>query len=123
MRTLPHEKRGKMNYLNKIDAKAYQRFFLTGNVGQRITLTLRYMPTQEAWFMDVEYEDFKLNGIKVTNSPNILRKYRNKIPFGFLCIVSDGLEPFFIDDFVNRRVDLYLLNAEDVITVEEGAFQ
>ena len=109
-----------MNLIDRIADVSFQRMILTGNKDQRITLVIRYMPTQESWFMDVEYNDFVCKGLRVTNSSNIMRKYRNVIPFGFSCTVTDGLEPMFIDDFKTRRADLYLLDADDVTTVEEG---
>jgi hypothetical protein len=111
-----------MRFLNKITAKAHQRFFLKGNPNQNITMTLRYMPTQEAWFMDVQYESFSLYGLRVTYSPNLLRKYRNKLPFGFYCGTNDGQDPFFIDDFSTDRARLYLLSPDDVALMERAFF-
>lgn len=108
-----------MLFLNKITAEAQQKFFLTGNVGQRIIMKLRYMPTQMLWLMDIEYGDFKTNGIAVTSSPNMLRNYKDLIPFGLACVTGDGLDPYYIDDFSSGRSAMYLLNAADVIEVEK----
>jgi len=107
-----------MRFLNKITADASQKFFLTGNPGQRITMTLRFLPTQSQWLMDIEYNDFVARGIHVTSSPNMLRNYKNVIPFGMACVVADGLDPLYIDDFSEGRAAMYLLNASDVQTVE-----
>jgi len=108
-----------MLFLNKITADAQQKFFLTGNVGQRIIMNLRYMPTQMLWLMDIEYNDFKTCGIAVTSSPNMLRNYKNLIPFGIACVTGDGLDPYYIDDFSSGRSAMYLLNAADVLEVEK----
>ena len=109
-----------MKYIDKISDAAYQQLFLTGNAGQRITLTLIYMPTQEAWFMNISDETgFELNGVRVVNSPNILRKYRNNIDFGINCVTASGLDPYFIDDFNNQNAFLYLMDADDIAETEE----
>ncbi len=112
-----------MKYLNKIQSIAYQRFFLTGNPGQRIIMTLRFLPSQEMWMMDIAYDDFKTNGIAIVNSPNLLRGYKNIIPFGISCNSNDGIDPHFIDDFATQRVNLYLLTAADVEEIEAGLFE
>ena len=111
-----------MNYLNKINDTAYQRFFLTGNKGQNITLTLRYMPFQEIWVMDVEYQNIVINGVRVVNSPNILHTFKNTLPFGFMCASVEDIDPTFIDDFSTQRSNLYLLNEQDVLDITEGVF-
>lgn len=111
-----------MRYLNKITDQALQRFNLTGNPGERTIATLRYMPTQQNWVMDLQYNDFILNGITVTTSPNILRAYKNLIPFGICCNSTDGLDPYLIDDFAVQRCNLYLLDRADVLAIEAGLF-
>jgi hypothetical protein len=111
-----------MRYLNKIAADGQQKFFLTGNPGPVVTMDLRYLPTQELWMMGLERGDFKLGGIIVTASPNILRNYKNIIPFGIACTTVDGLDPYFIDDFSEKKASLYLLSAAEVEEIEEGYF-
>ncbi|PHS61063.1 MAG: hypothetical protein COB09_19130 [Thalassobium sp.] len=111
-----------MRYLNKIDTSAHQNFFLTGISGERINMVLRYMPTQEKWFMDIQWNTFELFGLCVVNSPNLLRKWRNIIPFGISCNSIDGLDPKFIDAFLTQDSSLYLLDEADVIGIEELVF-
>lgn len=111
-----------MRYLNKVNDSAYQRFFLTGNPGQRITMTLRYLPSQQLWSADFVYGDFVLNGIIVTASPNILRNYSNIIPFGIACTTIDGLDPYYLDDFTLQRANLFLLTRDEVQAAELTIF-
>jgi len=111
-----------MRYLNKISASAHQRFNLTGNKGQSITMTLKYRPSQEAWYADFEYEGRSINSVRIVNSPNILRKFRNIFPFGLQCVTRDGLDPVFVDDFSNQNASLYLLDEDEVSTVEESIY-
>lgn len=111
-----------MKLLNKITNKAYQRFFLTGNPGQSITLTMRYMPAQQIWVMDLEQGDFAANGIQIVAAPNCIRNFRNLVQFGIACLTIDGLDPYYIDDFSNQRVGLYLLTADEVVQIERAYF-
>jgi hypothetical protein len=41
-----------------------------------------------------------------------------KQPESVACVVSDGYEPWFKDDFSTGRVKLYVLNQIDVVEVE-----
>lgn len=111
-----------MNILNKITDLPQQTFFLTGNIGETITLSLQFLPRQNAWIMNISYLDFTANGIAVVASPNLLRCFRNVIPFGISCFVTDGLDPYYINDFSSQRAALYLLDSDDVGTVEETYF-
>lgn len=112
-----------MRYLNKITTAAFQEFALTGNPGQRIIVKLRFLPSQNQWMADIEWNDFILRGIVLTQSPNLLRAYKNLIPFGICCQTIDGIDPYFIDDFSNQRARLYLLTADEVNEIEQGLFE
>ena len=108
-----------MKYINKINSSAIQLFSLTGNAGQRIEMSLRYMPTQEAWFMGVALDGFTANGVRVVSSPNLLRKFRDIIPFGVSCASISGQDPRFIDDFSVQRASLFLMDEVDIIDNED----
>ena len=112
-----------MRFLNRIIDHPHQRFFLTGNANQRIAMTLRFLPLVESWVIDIEYEDFRLYGVRVVNSVNFLRQYRNIIPFGMSCQSRDNLDPVFINDFSSQRTALHLLDSEDVQRIEAGIFE
>lgn len=112
-----------MKLLNKISSNAQQRFFLTGNPGARITMTLRYMATQNIWVMDLQQGTFIANGIAIVANPNLLRCFKNNIDFGIACRTINGLDPYFIDAFETGAASLYLLSAEEVLQVEAGVFE
>ncbi len=111
-----------MRFLNKITIAAYQQFFLTGDAGLNITMTLRFMPSQQMWVMDLAQGAFIANGIQIVAAPNLIRNFRNIIQFGMACLTTDGLDPFYIDDFSNQRVGLYLLTAAEVVQIERAYF-
>jgi hypothetical protein len=86
--------------------------------GGTIYFTINYRPRVQGWFLDVTFNAFTLAGLKLVRSPNVLAQYHNRIPFGLMVAVSDGFEPFLVNDFYTSRVALYLLDALDVLTVE-----
>jgi len=111
-----------MLYINKITSAASQQLTLTGIPSIQITMTLRFMPRVQQWIMGLSYGSFSVQGMAVTGGLNILRQYKNNIPFGICCICADGLDPYQIDDFANERANLYLLNADDVAMIETQWF-
>lgn len=111
-----------MRLLNKIDEQPDQRFNLIGESGEAIDFRVYYMPSQQSWFFDMAYNGQTLNGTRICVSPNLIRSHKNVLPFGLACMTTDGAEPFYIDDFKNDRIRLYLLNANEVAQVEEAFF-
>ena len=84
----------------------------------RIVFTFNYKPNQLGWFFGFEYDGQSYQNIRLTTSYNILRAYRNWLPFGIACQTLDGLEPMDIDDFSSGYANVYLLTKEEVNTVE-----
>lgn len=111
-----------MLYINKITNDASQQLTLTGIPGLQIGMTLRFMPRIAQWIMGVSYNSFDVEGITVVASLNLLRPWRNVIPFGISCIRADGLDPYSIDDFANQIANLYLLDSTDIAAVETEWF-
>ena len=91
---------------------------IVGENGETIDFTIEYKPTQEEWYFSLIYGTTIINGRKVCNFPNMLRQWKNIIPFGLACVISDGGEPNFLEDFTTGRATLLLLNAQDVLDVE-----
>lgn len=111
-----------MKQLDRINDQAYQRFFLTGNPGQRITMTLRFLASQSLWVMDLSLNTVSVNGLQVINSPNLLRQFRNTLPFGISCQTKDGYDPYYVNDFSTKRAALFLLTQAEVEQIEAGLF-
>lgn len=86
--------------------------------------TLRYYSRMLSWFFDIEYEDVIINNVKVVLHPNILRQFKNKLPFGLIIYTENGspVEPFQISDFQTGRVRLGILNSDEVWQVERETF-
>lgn len=93
--------------------------------GSTATLNLFWTPQQNAWFYNLSWDgqtpSWQLNGMKLVAGPNVLRQYRNQIPFGITVSTSDQLDPTSQEDFVDGTCTLLLLDADDVHNIE-GAF-
>lgn len=109
-----------MNTIDNLSSDASQVTHITLDDGSTVDMTLTYLPTIQSWQFSISHPLLTTKGRLLRNSPNILRAFKNIIPFGISCIVSDDTEPFLQDDFVNGRVTLVLLNTADVLTMEQG---
>ena len=112
-----------MKQITEIDSDAKQNLIIIGENNERITFNIYYSSGQQSWFFDIEYLDFFAYGLKLVTAPNVLRRFRNVIPFGIMSYTIDGAEPYFIDDFEKGRVILYLLNELEVEEIEEDYYR
>ena len=85
---------------------------------------IRYMPRMLSWYFDISYKNTNINNVKIVLHPNILRQFRNKLPFGLMFYTENGspVEPFQITDFKTGRVKMGILNEEEIIQVESEIF-
>ena len=103
-----------------ITSSPYQSFNIPDPVTRKIIyFTLRFSPRTQNWFVDITYEGFTANGLKLVRGFNILARHENTLPFGLGVAVSDNFEPFLINDFVSGRVSLWILTHSEVLTVKD----
>lgn len=112
-----------MKQIVEITNEAHQKHTLLLEDKSRIELILDFLPTQRQWFMSVAYDNFVVNNRAVVNAPNILRRFKNIIPFG-IAIVSDAkISPSFIESFSEGTSRLYLLEKEEVDAIEAALYK
>lgn len=111
-----------MLYLNKITNDPSQNMNLTGIPGVSVSMALRYLPRMRLWMMSLAWENTIINGIIITAAPNMLRAFKNLIPFGLSCLTTNGLDPYGLQDFSTQAANLYLLDTTEVAQIEEGMF-
>lgn len=88
--------------------------------GSLINITISFVPMQKSWvFRKIEYGDFVVHNVKIVKSPNILRQFKNIIPFGIACDSLENRDPYFVQDFSSRAFSLYLLSREEVQAFED----
>ena len=82
-----------------------------------VLLKLRFNTTVQTWTIDVSYKTFQIFGIKLSLS--VLHFRSSNQPFDFFVIDNSGedLDPFKIDDFINGRCSLYILDADDMESI------
>lgn len=88
----------------------------------KVVFNFEYKPNCAGWFFGFQYGDINYQNIRLTTSYNILRAYRNYLPFGLRCDTTDDEEPMGIDDFASGYATVYLLTKEDVKAVEANYY-
>lgn len=90
--------------------------------GTLIAVELIYAATAERWVMNLSYGDRTINGLGICCDPNILRQWRNVLPFGMACTTDDQTDPFALTDFSSSRASLFLLDTDEVAQIESQIF-
>lgn len=83
-----------------------------------IKILLMYKPAVTMWFMNIEFGDKIINGIRVNRNLNIIEQYNNVLPFGILINVIEGTEPLLIDDFSSGRIEMNILNQSEMDQID-----
>ena len=107
-----------MYKINSLGNEPKQKLTVMINDRERVVLTFEYKANQIGWFFGFEYGDINYQNIRLTTAYNILRAYRNWLPFGVRCDTQDGLEPMDLEDFVTGYAAVYILTSDDVINTE-----
>lgn len=90
--------------------------------GTIATMGLLYNGVTERWTMSMEYSGKTYEGIGLCCYPNVMRQWKNLIPFGISCATADQTDPFDVNDFTSGRVSMFLLDADDVEALEATVF-
>lgn len=111
-----------MQHITSITSQSNQRMTLVLENNETANFRLYYLPRQQGWFYDITYKELIVNCSRVVLTPNSLRQFRNIIPFGLAFIADGNVEPFAIDDFSSGRVNMYVLNSEEIRQIETDFF-
>ena len=107
-----------MTWINVITDSASQSFTLNLPGGSNVAFSLWYSDGQQGWYYSLIYGNFSLNNRRIVVGANLLRAFRNLLPFGLAVTTTDGYEVITQEDFANGRASLYLLDSDDVDEVE-----
>lgn len=100
------------------DPNQFQNLVLyNGNI---LELTMRYAPMQYGWFLtSLVYGTWELDNLRITVGYNLLRQFKNEIPFGLACLPNNiNREPTQQEDFESGAFNLYILNEDEVLAYE-----
>lgn len=81
--------------------------------GSTLSLNLIFRAATQRWTVSATRGDFTVNDVNMCLNPNLLRAFRETIPFGLTIISTDGADPFDINDWINGRCLLYVLDNTD----------
>lgn len=89
--------------------------------GSSVILKFLYRAGIQRWTVDVSRLDFVATGIGLATNKNLLRIWRNVIPFGIQVVTADGTDPFLADDLANApgfpaRVTINILDGTNGLT-------
>lgn len=108
-----------MNRLDGIRATGKQNLNATAENGEIINMTLYYLPAVQEWKIDISSNSFNLKSLRLFSSPNILGQYENLINYGLAVVTLEGGEPFLINDFSSKRVNIYVLSPSEILEIQE----
>jgi len=109
-----------MYLIQNITSAPLQNMTLILPNGNPVELEIYFIPMQYGWFITrLIYQEFTLNGLRITNSPNFLYQFKNKIPFGMGCYSTQNREPSQAQDFSSGANQLFLLNNSEVEQMTE----
>lgn len=95
-----------------------QEFTVLLNNADTLTLNFEYKPNQLGWFFGFTYNNETYSNIRLTTSYNVLRAYRNWLPFGLRCDTIDNEEPMGLDDFTSEYAQIYIIPKEELDAIE-----
>lgn len=111
-----------MKQVTSFTNASFQRQQIPLDNGETVDFLLYYLPTQYGWYFDFTYNDYISRGNKVVLSPNTLRHLRKILPFGIGFMAQGNVEPYSISDFTTQRVQMFILNIDDVAEIEETIY-
>ena len=111
-----------MKQITEFTSSSYQTCNLPLETREVVNFKLFFSPTQNSWYFDFSYNDVVSNGNKLVLGANILRAFKNRIPFGLMVAADNNIEPFAIDDFSTGRVQVFVLNQEEKDQLESVVF-
>lgn len=117
-----------MNFIEGLTDQPVQTSNVILSDGSRVTLYLEYKPQQGGWFYSLSWpgtnNPFVLNNCRLVCSPNIIRQFRDLVPFGFAVIAEpQNIDPIGQGCFVDGTCELILLDEADVEDVEATLFK
>ncbi len=107
-----------MRRINGLKATGKQSFQTSLDTGDDIDITMHYLPAVKQWTIDVQYKTFKVNGLRIVKSFNLLFQYASIIPFGILVKSNDTVDPFLIQDFSSNRCEFFILTADELPVID-----
>ena len=111
-----------MTIITGLTSQPKQQMTLQIQDGSQASFYLEYVPQQTGWFWSLTWNTLTINGSRLTAFPNILRQWKNILPFGTAVLTAGNVEPLNQTDLADGTATLLLLTDTDVQLVEASAF-
>lgn len=111
-----------MYQITQLDNNPKQEITMILEDNSRVTFNFEYKSNQMGWFFGVKYQDYNYQNIRLVTAYNLLRAYRNYLPFGLRVDTQGAEEPTDLNDFINGFSVVFLLTKEDIETVEKNYY-
>lgn len=106
--------------IQNITTYGYQGKSLVLPDGTRIEIDIQFVELRKCWVIKrLAYQDFLLHSHKIVNGTNILRQFKNILPFGLACYSPSGRDPQFLEDFSEGDHQLFILTQDEVQQYED----
>lgn len=83
-----------------------------------LQLAFIFRGATQRWTVDIVHPQLTLHGFDLCLGPNIVRQWRNVVPFGIALTSVDDLDPVQPQDFQTGRVSVFILSPAEVQQVE-----
>jgi len=90
--------------------------------GSQVSLYLEYRSQSAGWVLDVAWQTFGVNGLRLTASPNVMRKWQNIVPFGLAVLTAGNAEPVTLAALADGTTTLLLLDPTDIAQINATAY-
>jgi hypothetical protein len=109
-----------MYQIQNLTSDARQKQTLVLPDGSLIVISLYFVPMQLSWVItSLVYKEFVLTNLKITNLPDLLYQFKNKLPFGLACFSQANREPSQQQDFSSGASKLFILTNDEVQAYQE----
>jgi len=110
-----------MNLINAITADPRQTMSIVIQGYDNAQFSLEYKPNQFSWYFDLTWQSFTLRSMRITATSNMLRQWRNVLPFGLVCLNDYGIDPTTLEAFTSDS-QIFLLSAAEVAQIEAEVY-
>lgn len=106
-----------MNQITSLTTDPKQQFNAVISGYNTAQIYIEYKPQQFGWFMNLVWGNFSVNNLRLAVGPNILRQFKNQIPFGIAISGVGNIDPLNQTDWVSNN-GFFILTSDDVAAVE-----
>jgi hypothetical protein len=110
-----------MRQISSLSDAPRQQFSYVIDNYEPVNVYLEFVALQYSWFMTITWGNFSLYNERVAVSPNLLRQFKNIIPFGIMITGENDIDPFAVDSWITKN-KFYFLSQDDVESIESGLY-